>query len=269
MPGTVGQTLDRFFSAYLECDLTRVTPGRVLIIPSNRREIPELHYENPFALWLVATGNRCIISVQPALETPLKKLIARMPLPIFHLPEGRRMILETVARALNLPGRVSAFSGPILFATRGTFRPVELHPCRQITTADIPVLQTAGLYDTCLDRSIAEGTCYAAFDGPDPVSLAGTREVPHLQDRIAEMYVPGTIPAKRREGYGKTCLSSATRAVIQSGRIPLYLTSDLNPGSIATARAVGYQPYGRQFRVEIATAEPPPSTTPLPQSPIF
>ncbi len=269
MSGTVQQILDRFFSVYLECDLSNVTPGRAWIIPSNRREIPELHYENPFPLWLIATGSRCVISVQPALEAPLKKLIARMPLAIFHLPQGRRMMLETVARALNASGRVSAVSGPILFATRGTFRSVELHPCRPITTADIPALQKAGLYDTCLNKSIAEGTCYAAFDGASPVSLAGTWEVPHLQDQIAEMCVPGTIPSKRREGYGKSCLSFATRAVINSGRIPLYLTSDLNPASIATARAVGYQPYGRQFRIEIATTETPPPTFSLPQAPIF
>lgn len=266
---TVRPLLDRFFSIYLECDLTNVTPGRVWIIPSNRRELPELHYENPFALWLIATGNRCIISVQPALETPLKKLTSRMPLAVFHLPEGRRMIIDTVARALNASGRVSAFSGPILFTTRASFRAVELHPCRQITAADIPALQEAGLYGTYLDKSIAEGTCYAAFDGPTPVSIAGTWEVPHLKEQIAEMCVPGTIPAKRREGYGKTCLSFATRAVIKSGRIPVYLTSDLNPASIAIARAVGYQPYGRQFRVEIATGEPPPPQTTLPQQPIF
>lgn len=271
MSGTVQETLDRFFSIYLECDLTNVTPGRVWIIPSNRRELPELHYANPFALWLLASGNRCIISVQPALEAPLKRLIARLPPAIFHHPEGRRMIIDTVARTLNAAGRVSAFSGPVLFATRTSFRHVELHPCRQITPEDIPALRSAGLYDTCLEKSIAEGTCYAAFDGSDPVSLAGTREVPHLADRIAEMYVPGTIPAKRREGYGKSCLACATRAVIQSGRIPLYLTSDLNPASVATARAVGYQPYGRQFRVEIATTEPPADTTAtsLPQPPIF
>ncbi|MEO0051475.1 MAG: hypothetical protein ABIK11_02860 [candidate division WOR-3 bacterium] len=269
MSETVRPLLDRFFSLYLECDLAKVTPGRALVIPSNRRELPEPHYENPFALWLIATGSRCVISVQPALETPLRKLFARMPLTIFHLPEGRRMILETVARALNASGRVSAFSGPILFATRATFRAVELYPCRPLTTADIPALRNAGLYDTCLDKSIAEGTCYAVFEGDIPVSVAGTWEVPHLQDQIAEMLVPGTIPAKRREGYGKTCLSFATRAVIKSGRIPVYLTSDLNPASIATARAVGYQPYGRQFRLEIATTEPPPPASSLPPSPIF
>lgn len=243
--------LDRFFSLYLECDLGNVEPGRVWVIPSNRRELPELHYENRFALWLIATGNRCVISVQPPLEPPIKKLIARLPLSAFRSPSGQKALQETVTHHLSGQHQVNSVSGPILFATTSTFKLIDLHPCRQITPDDIPALKSVGLYGSYLDPSIADSTCYAAFHQQAPISVAGTWQIPHLQDLVAEMCVPGTIPSRRREGYGKTALSYATRAVLRKGKIPLYLTSDRNPASIATARAVGYQPYGWQFRVEI------------------
>jgi hypothetical protein len=256
MPETIRSTLDRFFSHYLECELDKVTPGYVWVIPANRRELPELHYENPFALWLIATGNRCVVSVQPPLENPLKKQIAHMGLGVFRTPAGQKTLLDTVARTLGSRLNLSPVSGPILFATPATFRLLNLHPCRQVTPEDKPLLAATGLYGPYLDKSINDGTCFAAFDHDQPVSIAGTWEVPHLNEQVAEMCVPGTIPSKRREGYGKTALSYATRAVLNTGKIPIYLTSDRNPASIATARAVGYQPYGWQFRVEITTGTP-------------
>jgi hypothetical protein len=261
MPETLRATLDRFFSTYLECDLTNVAPGYAWVIPANRRELPELHYENPFALWLIATGNRCVISVRPALETAVRRQTSRLWLGAFRDPAGQKALIDTVARALGPKTRLAAVSGPILFASTATFHLLDLHPCRQITPADRPLLTAAGLYGPYLDKSIQEGTCFAAFENENPVSVAGTWEVPHLADRIAEMCVPGTIPAKRREGYGKTALSYATRAVLNTGRIPLYITSDRNPASIACARAVGYQPYGWQFRIEVITEKPHSPTT--------
>ncbi len=243
--------LDEFFSRYLDCDLTKVSPGRVVVVPSDRRDQPEINYQNTFAIYLIATGNRCVISVQHKLETPVRNQVNRMSLGEFHTPRGQQQLINVVAHILGNRNLLAGVAGPILFITSHCIRLHKLHHCRQITLTDIPSLSTAGLYGTYLDHSIKEGTCYAAFDKNQPVSVAGTWQVPHLADKVAEMCVPGTIPSKRREGYGKTALSYATHAVLKQNKIPIYITSERNIASIATARSVGFQPYGWQFRVEI------------------
>ncbi len=250
---SVRAILDEFFSRYLDCDLTKVSPGTVVVAPSDRRDQPEINYHNTFALYLIATGNRCIISVQHKLEIPVRNQTNRMSLGEFHTPQGQQQLLNVVAHTLGLKHRLASVSGPILFVTTTCFRLHNLHPCRQISIADIPLLSAVGLYGSYLDHSIKEGTCYAAFGKDQPVSVAGTWQVPHLDKEVAEMCVPGTIPAKRREGYGKTALSYATQAVLQQNKIPVYITSERNIASIATARAVGFQSYGWQFRVEIVS----------------
>lgn len=245
------QTLDAFFSICLDCDLSKVSPGRVWVIPSDRREMKELHYSSPFVLWLLTSGNRCVASVQRNLEQVVVRTVSRLRPGQVRDVSGQQRLLAAVAAALKLPRSPSVSSGPVFFCTSRSFRRQEVHPCRSVSRADIPALVAAGLYDPSLDSSIAEGTCFAAFDGDRPVSLAGTREVAHLADKVADMFVPGTVAARRREGFGKSAVSAATEAVIASGRIPLYTTSDHNPASIHTARAVGYSQFGWQFRIEL------------------
>ncbi|MGQ9678314.1 MAG: GNAT family N-acetyltransferase [bacterium] len=250
----MGETIaviDGFFSTYLECDLSNVTPGVVWVVPSDRRDAAEPFHDNIIALWLIASGNRCVVSVQRGLEEPVKRVVSRMALGDFRTPYGQKTLLGVVGAKLKHSSEVAGNSGPIFFATVTTFRNIATDLCRLVTPADIPALQVVGLYGRYLDKSIAEGTCFAAFDGAEPVAVAGTWEIPHMADQVAELCVPGTIPARRREGFGKQVVACTTRAVLKSGRVPIYLTSDLNFASIATARAVGYQPYGWQFRAEV------------------
>ncbi|MEO0085195.1 MAG: hypothetical protein ABIK37_01050 [candidate division WOR-3 bacterium] len=247
--------LDSFFSSYLECDLSKVSPGRVWVVPSDRREMKELHYSSTFVLWLLTSGNRCVASVQRNLEPVVARVVSRLQPGQVRDVSGQQRLLGAVAAAMKQPRSLSVSSGPVFFCTSRSFRRQEIHPCRSVSRADIPALVAAGLYDPSLDSSIAEGTCFAALDKDSPVALAGTREVPHLADRVADMFVPGTIAARRREGFGRSAVSAATEAVIESGRIPLYTTSDHNPASILTARAVGYSQYGWQFRIELVSAE--------------
>jgi len=244
-------TLDDFFSRYLECDIAKVSAGRVWVIPSDRRETREMHYSNVFALWLLTSGNRCVASVQRGLEPVVARTVGRLRPGQVREPSGQRRLVRAVAAGLRLGPGLSAVSGPVLFCTGRSFRAQRLHPCRRVRRPDLPALAKAGLYGPWLDASVADGTCFAAYDRDEPVSLAGTWEVPHLGDRVADMCVPGTIAARRREGFGKSAVACATGAVLDSGRIPVYVTSDRNRASILTARAVGYTQYGWQFRIEL------------------
>lgn len=243
--------LDEFFSKYLECDLSNVAPGRVWVIPSDRRDTPEPFHENIIALWLIASGNRCVVSIQRTLEEPVKRVVNRLALGDFRTPYGQKALLEVLGAKLKHFYEVTGNSGPIFFVTPTTFRHTATDSCRLVTSEDIPALQAVGLYGRYLDKSIAEGTCFAAFDLGAPVAVAGTWEVPHMADKVAELCVPGTVPARRREGFGKQVVAGTTGAVLKSGRVPVYVTSNLNFASIATARTVGYQPYGWQFRIEV------------------
>jgi hypothetical protein len=244
--------LDRFFSQYLGCDISKVMPGRVWVVPSDRRETCELHYANVFPLWLLTSGNRCVASVQRSLEKAVQRVVSRLDPGEVREQSGQQALHAAVSATLHRRGGIVRVSGPLFCCSRRSYRPVLLRPCRQVEARDIPGLTAAGLYSSWLDRSVADGTCYAAYHDEDPVSLAGTWEVPHMAREVADIWVPGTLPAFRREGYGKSAVACATQAVMQSGRIPVYLTSDLNLASTRTARAVGYAQYGWQLRFELA-----------------
>ncbi len=241
--------LDRFFSAYLDCDISKVTPGGVWVVPSDRRDRPELHYENVFALWLLASGNRCVVSVQRPLEEPVKRAVARLDLAGFRDRPGQELLRDTVASSLRSETRL--VSGPVLNCTERTFRPEIDHHSRRVTARDIADLRRVGLYGDWLARSVAEGTCFAAYVDGEPVALAGTYEVPHMAGAVCDMCVSGTLPEHRREGFGRAVVAGATRAVLESGRVPVYVTSDQNMASINTARSVGYTQYGWSLMVEL------------------
>jgi len=241
--------LDRFYSAYLDCDISRVTPGGVWVVPSDRRDRAELHYENVFALWLLASGNRCVVSVQRPLEAAVKRAVSRLDLAGFRAEPGQKLLRDAVASGLRRDARI--VSGPVLNCTVRTFRPEIEHRCRRVTSSDLAALRRVGLYGGWLARSVEEGTCHAAYVDGEPVALAGTYEVPHMANEVCDLCVPGTVPEHRREGYGRAVVACTTRAVLESGRVPVYVTSDQNMASINTARSVGYTQYGWSLRVEI------------------
>jgi hypothetical protein len=244
-------TIDSFFDEYLGCDLAAMGPGEVVVAGSSRRYAPEPHHGHVFALWLVASGNRCAISVQKELVWPVQQVIKGADVEGLTGVAGRTLLAQTVARLLGDKERVTTGSGPILYCTSGSVRVWNVHPCRPFAPSDLPEATACGLYGTYLEPSVADRTCYVALDGPRPVSLSGTLPAAHMAAEIADLCVPGTLETHRRQGYAKTAVSHTTKAILATGRIPVYITSDRNKASIATAESVGYAQYGWEFRVQL------------------
>jgi len=246
------RTIDSFFAEYLGCDLAALGPGEVVVTGSSRRYGLEPHHGHIFALWLVASGNRCAISVQKELVWPVQQVTRGTDVEGLTGLAGRALLAQTVARLLHAEERVTTGSGPIFYCTSGSLRVWDVHPCRPLAPSDLPEATACGLYGPYLGPSVADGTCYVALDGPRPVSLSGTWPATHMAAEIADICVPGTLETHRRQGYAKTAVSHTTRAILGRNRIPVYVTSDRNKASIATAKSVGYAQYGWEFRVQLS-----------------
>ena len=246
------EVIDSFFAEYLGCDLAAMGPGEVVVAGSSRRYGPEPHHGHVFPLWLVASGNRCAISVQKELVWPVQQVTKGADVEGLTGSAGRALLAQTVARLLKVDGRTTTGSGPILYCTSGSLRVWDTRPCRPLTSQDMAEATASGLYEPYLRASVADGTCYVALDDSRPVSISGTWPAAHMAAEIADVCMPGTLETHRRQGYAKTALSHTTRAILDAGRVPVYITSDRNKASIATANSVGYAQYGWEFRVQLA-----------------
>jgi hypothetical protein len=194
-------TIDSFFAEYLGCDLAALGPGDVVVAGSSRRYAPEPHYEHVFALWLVASGNRCAISVQSELVWPVQQVAKGADVEGLTGVAGRALLAQTAARVLGNKERATTGSGPILYCTSGSVRVWNVHPCRPFAPSDLPEATACGLYGTYLEPSVADRTCCVALDGPRAVSLSGTLPAAHMAAEIADVCVPGTLETHRRQGF--------------------------------------------------------------------
>lgn len=239
--------LDRYFSAYLDCDIGSLLPGETMVVPSARRERRELCCADVFVVWALVSRRRCAVSVQPGLVDA----VAAELQPAGRDPFAGRRAGERLAAVVGgrLAMKVTVGSGPVSFCTIKALRRTDEARSRPVRTADIPMLMAAGLYEDVLAQSVRLGLCFAAFEDDRPVALAGTTPVPHLADRIAEVNLAGVLPGARRRGLGAEVLRAVTRAALGQGLIPVYATSDHNLASQRTATAVGYMSYGWQLRV--------------------
>jgi hypothetical protein len=242
--------LDVYFSECLGCDIGAVGPGKTRVSASPRRESRELHYADVFPIWCFVTQNRCVVSVQRQLLGAVSKLVSGWDGPQFRNETAAERLTATAAEELGLGPDASYAAGPVFFCPPETCRGERLHPCRAVADADRPALDSAGLLDSSLIESVADGTCFAGFDGDQPVALCGVCPVPHMADRVADISLNGTLESFRRQGFGRTVLAAVTETVLARERLPFYVTSDRNIASRRTAASVGYVEYGWQFRVK-------------------
>jgi RimJ/RimL family protein N-acetyltransferase len=243
--------MEDFLSAYLGCDIRDVTPGEVRIVASERRTRAELNYGDVFAIWGLVLPDRAVVSVQPGLIEPVRRIIDQHGLAAISDADCAAELTRLLRGRQDAADTVSAASWLYYYCSRETFRPATGHTCRPTTTEDLPEIKQEHPYDTWLDQSVSAGTCYVALDGRGPVAVCGTFAVPHLGDRIADVGLPGTAETHRRRGYGASVLSAVTDAVLRRDMTPVYSVSARNNASIATVEAVGYRKYGRDFRVRV------------------
>ena len=243
--------LDAYFSICLGCDIGTVGPGEIRISESPRRERRELHYADVFPVWCFVAQNRCVVSVQRQLLGAVSRLVSEWSVPQFRNETAAERLTAITAEELGLGPVASYAAGPVLFCPPETYQGARKRPCCAVAEADRPALDSAGLLDSSLIESVADGTCFAGFDSDQPVALCGVCPVPHMADRVADISLNGTLEPFRHQGFGRTVLSAVTETVHARGRLPFYITSGSNVASRRTAASVGYVEYGWQIRVKM------------------
>jgi hypothetical protein len=243
--------LDAYFSVCLGCDIGAVGPGETHVAVSSRRETRELHYADVFPIWCFVTQNRCVVSVHRRLLGTISKLVSGWVGPQFRGETAAERLTAAVTKELEPDLDVSYAAGPVLFCPLETCQSARLRLCRAVTNADGPALDSAGLLDSSLTESVADGTCFAGFHGDQPVALCGVCPVPHMADRVGDITLNGTLEPFRHQGFGRAVLSAVTETLHTRGRLPFYITSDHNVASRRTAASVGYVEYGWQVRVKL------------------
>jgi len=243
--------LDAYFSESLGCNISTVGMDETRVSVSPRREKRELHYADVFPVWCFVTQNRCVVSVQRQLLGPVSRLVSEWSVPQFQHKTAAERLTAIAAEELCLGPQVSYAAGPVLFCPPETYKGSRIRSCRAVVEADRPILERAGLLDTSLNESVVDGTCFAGFDGSQPVALCGVCPVPHMGDRVADISLNGTLEPFRQRGFGRTVLSAVTETLHTRTRLPFYITSDTNVASRRTAASVGYVEYGWQIRLKI------------------
>jgi len=243
-------TVDEFFAEYFE---VRVAHTAVQVVASTRRYFAEVGYGSVFAVWGLVNRHGLTVSAQPHLVGGVEGALRGIE-PV----EGRLDVngIEAVRRVVEevgLPGGTYGVSEGLVFAsTTEPRRAARAASVRPVQESEVPVI-SAKLAPWGWNESHrfaqAEGTLFVAWSGDEPVSVAGTMPIGHQRHLMGDVGNVETHPEYRRQGYGTAVVAACAKAVLQSGRTPIYQCGAANMASIRTALASGFTPYGWQFRI--------------------
>ena len=91
-----------------------------------------------------------------------------------------------------------------------------------------------------------DGVCYGILDGGRIVTKAFAHRTGVMEDKVCDVGIE-TAAAYRRRGYAKTALSALVAHFASCGGEAWYVCRPDNGSSRATARSVGFVPYGRSL----------------------
>ena len=221
-------TLDAYAARTLACPPEIARSGGVQVLPVRERELPSWH---GFTLPVVglAFDAGAVVTCRPNLLEPL---LAQMGSDQ-HLPRLDAAALRRLQRSIR---RIL----PSAFTLAGDMRSTDAElfmPSPSMDRAElIPRDDPAALH------------LRSRFDG-EVFGVRGPRErviswaaLKLKSDTVWELAV-ATDADYRGRGFARDVVSAATRFVLESGRIPLYVHDRDNSTSAFVARAVGYQIY--------------------------
>jgi GNAT superfamily N-acetyltransferase len=224
--------IDKYLCVRMGIDLTNLTPGRTLVVESHRRLCREEGYGYLCALWwLWLADGRTAISVPPG-ASPAVQVIS----PDVQDPQR-----------LSQPDLAEALTGPVSAALAQAGLPAVNRSHRDVSFAC-----NAGLLrrHTCGDcRRLSDESIPAAEGLSLPTHRTGL-----MEDRVADLGVD-TAEAYRRRGFAKTAVSAVVEHIARGGGEAFYTCRPDNHASIATARSVGFVPYGTSLVLSAPAAD--------------
>jgi len=237
--------IDEYMARRMEVHLSAVDPGHVEVVESPRRLHREQSYGFIHALWWIRIEDgRSAASVPPGAGDAVKELLPQ------HIRSGEELFDEQLAERLKTPvdaalrkaglKRVDRVLTDMFFGCNAELlRKHGYGECRRLTDESVPPAQGLSLPVHCFPDGNVHGV---VVDG-EVVSIAFAHHGGCMEDQVADLGV-STAPPHRRCRYAKTAVSAVVLEITRNGGQARYACRPDNAASIATARSVGFVPYG-------------------------
>jgi len=239
--------VEQYHGLRLGADLRAVKPGEVVVVETPRRLSREPSYGYVRAFWwLWLEDGRSVASVPPGTGDRASDILAAVCSADAVLdPDRAARLRELVDQALLRAGMAATarVHADVCFACNAAlFRRHSCGTCRRLTDESLAPAEGLRLPTHCFPGGIVYGV---VADGR-VVSVACAHRTRVMEDLVADIGVE-TAPAYRRRGFAKTVVSAVVGQVAHQGGEAYYGCRPDNLGSIATARSVGFVPYGRSL----------------------
>ena len=239
----------------MDLDLAALPTGEVKVVETPRRLKREKSYGYTSVFWwLWLADGRTAVSVPHGSGEEVR-----------HIARGVRKAEElrdpALAEQLTTPvnaamreaglGTVNRVLQDVCFACNASLlRRHACGECRRLTDTSIRAAHDLRLPTHCFP----DGTAYGVIAHGMVVSFAFAHRTGVMEDRIADLGVE-TSREYRRRGYAKTVVSAVVGHITRSRGEALYNCSPNNDASIATARSVGFVPFGTSLKLAVPASD--------------
>lgn len=240
--------VEEYLGTRLGVDLASVRPGETLVVETERRLRREVGYGYLRALWWIELNDgRSVLSVPPSAGPRIRELVVgARPASSVHDEAMVAKLKAPVNEALARFG-LAEIDHPrcdVCFACDGHLVRRHGHgDCHRLVGESIPAADGLRLPVHCFP----DGVVYAVVEDGKAVSIAHAHKKGVMEDTLTDMAVPGTAEPYRGRGYAKTVVSAVVDHFTRTGGEAYYVCSPDNAASVATARSVGFVPYGRSL----------------------
>jgi len=247
--------VDRYIGTRLSANLSGLGNGGVAVVESPRRLRREQSYGFIHALWCPwLTDGRSVASVPPgageAIGEALREVRTAEQLSDQTLVARLRSSVDAALLAAGLPA-TDRVQRSLWFACDAAY--LRRHPCescRRLIGEGVPPAEGLQLPAHCFP----DGIVYGAVADGRVVSVAYAHRSGFMEHQVADLGVE-TAPAYRRRGYARAVVSAVVEHITRTGGEAVYCCAPDNLASAATARSVGFVPYGTSLTLS-APADP-------------
>jgi len=239
--------VDRYHGIRMGFDLAALEPGALAVVESARWLQREQGYGYLRALWwLWLEDGRRAMSVPPGTAAAIGSVAreVRSPDDMFRpeIADRLRRIVDAALHDAGIGPSDRTLTDLCFACNAALLRPHPGAECRRLTDDAIPPADGLRLPTHCFPGGIVYGV---VADGT-VASVAFCHRTGVMEDRVADIGVE-TAPAYRRRGFATAAVAAAAGHVIRAGGEARYGCRPDNTASVATARSVGFVPYGNSL----------------------
>jgi len=228
--------------SYLEIACATVLGVEVEKLAPARRELDVFHGsvpwgDEPCPLWVVETFYGSVVHLQAPLLEAVQAALDAHPDELVLSTSGRSRLLTAV---LQLTPISSLWENMNLYTDRAHFVPWQQHPVVALGGRSV------WLRWIRTQEPVGEDQMEASFGVKVGGQVVSYADVKRRTDQACSIGC-WTDPPYRNRGMGRSAVSAATRHVLATGRVPLYITDKGNAASLALCQSLGYQKFGEDL----------------------